>query len=236
MFAAIGDIHGYGMKFADLMLKLEQKVDFDATTFVFLGDYIDGGSDSKRVIEVLMQYQKQYPHWVFLMGNHEDMLLSTIGYSRSVCSSYIDNDLPLWYNQGGRETARSYFPNENTDFMSAAQFRNGFPKEHLEWMRNLPLHHETKDFVFVHAGLFPGKSAEETSNFSKLWIRDKFITSNYPWNKWIVFGHTYHRDPVVQINKIGIDTMHHGGGCLTAALLDVKDGSFFLEFVQSFRT
>ena len=53
---AIGDIHGR----ADLLFKLLDRIDEDATGFVgevhlvFLGDYIDRGLQSRQVIETLL--------------------------------------------------------------------------------------------------------------------------------------------------------------------------------------
>ena len=54
----IGDIHGY----ADLLRQLVDKICTELQeqdVIVFLGDYIDRGPDSKGVIDIILQLQKQ---------------------------------------------------------------------------------------------------------------------------------------------------------------------------------
>jgi hypothetical protein len=58
---AIGDIHGSLQKLRDLMTLCEQHADWRSATFVFLGDYIDRGPDSRGVIEALMDLQSRRP-------------------------------------------------------------------------------------------------------------------------------------------------------------------------------
>lgn len=220
MIVAIADIHGYYDKLTKLLDSLFGRYDPNETTYVFLGDYIDGGDKSKDVVEDLITMSYQYPHWQFLMGNHEDLLLNAVGYAPSLCSPYVTpDDFHLWYYQGGQETAQSY---GYKGLVYPELVKHVFPKEHLEWLRTRPLHYETDHFTFVHAGLLPEKTAEETNAYHKLWIRDRFIHSSFPWDKFIVFGHTYNSHPVIMSNKMGIDTMHHGGGLLTAVALNAE--------------
>jgi len=241
MIVAVGDIHAYSDKLHDLLATLHEKVDFEAedTKFVFLGDYVDGGPDASGVLSLLMNIQADRPDWVFLMGNHEDLLLSALGYpTRAPILMRGSGDYYLWYNQGGKETLESYMSteeNQMTDYEKAiAQPKDFLPDFHLAWLNSLPLSYESDKFIFVHAGLTPRKTVDETLDDHKLWIRGPFINSDYDWGKKVIFGHTYQpHGPLVMPNKIGIDTMHHGGGRLTAAILDDTLGEV-VEFVQSF--
>src|SRR5690606_2905461 len=92
---AISDIHGcYG----DLMtlynkLPINPKKD----QMVFLGDYIDRGPDSDKVIQQLIDWKKKYPHWQVLLGNHEDMMLDALRVGHPVYGDYYH-----WFEQGGK--------------------------------------------------------------------------------------------------------------------------------------
>lgn len=234
--AAIGDIHGKHDMLVDIMAKLFEKTDPENTTYIFLGDYVDGGKQTKQVIIQLMAYEQLLPHTVFLMGNHEDMLLNGIGAWRSICYPHIaERDFYFWYNQGGKATALSYMTHL-TDFQKqTANPRDVIDSKHVEWMMNLSAAYETEHFIFVHAGLKPNKSLHETSDPDKIWLRDEFINSPYDWGKKVIFGHTYQRGPLIMQNKIGIDTMQHSRGCITAVILDDKYPEAY-EFVHSFTT
>jgi len=74
----IGDIHGC----PDELVYLVQALPLESgDRLVFLGDYIDRGPDSSGVISFLLELQKDRGayEFVFLKGNHEDMLLSDLG-------------------------------------------------------------------------------------------------------------------------------------------------------------
>lgn len=237
MIVAIGDVHAYYDKMMDLMDKLLRRgIDFNETQFVWLGDYVDGGDDAKKVVEFLMDAKEQYPHWVMLQGNHEDLMIACTNWAPSVCADSIHNDYTgayyLWFMQGGEDTLKSYTREIDDPYQrSLAGALDVIPQEHFQFLRDLPLTYETDQYIFVHAGLNP---KGETTNADKLWIRDFFIGSDHDFGKRVIFGHTYQRHgPLVLPNKIGIDTMHHGGGALTAAILN-DDGS--VEFEQSYST
>jgi serine/threonine protein phosphatase 1 len=226
MYVAIGDIHAYDDKFLSLMGKLlVEGVDFETDTLVFLGDYVDGGHNARFVINLLRELEESYPHFVFLKGNHEDMMLDAV-----VHNSRRYRNFNQWYGQGGAETLKSY-QRDSTLFgldLALAGVRDIIGKEHLNWLEQLPLYHETDDYIFVHGGLKEGKQPSECDDITLLWARYEFLQSNYDWGKKVICGHTYHEEPLVKENIICIDTMYHGGGSLTALLLDDE-----IRFIQS---
>lgn len=241
MYIAIGDIHGEYDKLVDLMeQELRPNYPFEDHTYVFLGDFVDGGRDTRDVIETLIAWEKKYPHWVFLKGNHEDLMLNALGIP-TICETYIkQGDYYLWWCQGGRETHQSYLAtlrahNGITPYeASLIPPERAIPVTHINWLRNLKLYHETENHIFVHAGLKPGFTRLELMmNQDFLWIRDEFIDSDFDWGKMVVFGHTAFDDPIVMDNKIGIDTMRHGHGHITAVVLD-PDDKYYYKFIQSF--
>jgi serine/threonine protein phosphatase 1 len=204
-YLAIGDIHGCLNSLNQLLKKLEDYSDY---TFIFVGDYIDRGPDSSGVIERLIQFQQQQD-CIFLRGNHEQMLLD----------AYFDNKLDLWLTNGGDATLKSYEATYNTIH---------FPREHLDFYRETRMYFETDDYFFVHAGLSPKKTIEESLADEKhiqdfLWSRSHLNAFETPWEKTVVFGHTARPHPVRKPKMLGIDTgcvyNSIGYGKLTAVIL-----------------
>jgi serine/threonine protein phosphatase 1 len=230
---AIGDIHAHKYKLDNLMTKLEKIVPLEDATIITLGDAVDGGPNTKQIIDQLMEWEQQYPHWVFLYGNHEDMLLDAVCRGSRVYGSFYQ-----WYDQGGAETVQSYSRdsglglNERLRYTDLELARYVIPQSHLDWLKNRPYYYETENFFFVHAGVSPGKHPALTDPFDMIWLRDLFINSPYDWGKRIIYGHTYSPEPVVQPNKIGVDTMTHSKGTLTAVILDESRPEWYY-FVQS---
>src|SRR5260370_3169937 len=76
---AIGDIHGRLDLLEDLLVRIFEdahahKSD-QARSLVFMGDYIDRGSESRGVIERLLDDPMPGFSKVYLMGNHEEAML-----------------------------------------------------------------------------------------------------------------------------------------------------------------
>lgn len=213
---AIGDIHANDKAFSSLFGKLDERaITYKTHDFVFLGDFVDGGPDAANVIAKLILMQKIMGA-VVLKGNHEDMLVDALKYK----AKRYGGGGAMWLEQGGKATLHSFY-------------RMKAPSLAVDWMESLPVVHETTSFIFVHAGLVPPAHAGTIWSFDpRLWIRDEFIQSQHDFGKKVIFGHTYHPEPVVMPNKIGIDTMHHKGGKLTAAILD-DDHPDKVEFVQT---
>ena len=198
---AIGDIHGSFDQLQDLMQKIP--IDFATDTLIFIGDYIDRGPGSVEVVDYLLDLKKRVPEIIFLKGNHEDML-----------EKYLDGtDRFTYLLNGGQNTLDSY--------LSKTDRKDSFPipTDHLEFFKSLRLYYETEAYIFVHAGLRPKVPLASQDSEDLLWIRDKFIYSKYYFGKPVVFGHTPLEKPLVERNKIGIDTGAVYGNALTCVQL-----------------
>jgi serine/threonine protein phosphatase 1 len=196
---AIGDIHGCNRKLKQLLALVGPEPLAD--TLVFLGDYIDRGPDSRGVIDTLLDLKKTFPHQICLKGNHESMFLNY----------YLEGqDEELFFANSGAMTLSSYGL-----VLADARAGTGFPEDHLRFLASLPLFYETKEYLFVHAGLRPGIPLDGQSPEDLLWIRSEFIESDWDFGKTVVFGHTALSEPLLQANKIGIDTGLVYGGRLT---------------------
>lgn len=132
---AIGDIHGSinALKtiFQQNLIKKNDKV-------VFLGDYIDKGTNSKGVIEWLIEKSKVFD-FEFILGNHEIMMVT----AKSSPKTFIE-----WLGDyGGKNTLDSYCIYDNKNWM------NKIDKSHWHFIDSCLPYLEIGKFIFVHAGL-----------------------------------------------------------------------------------
>lgn len=233
----VSDLHGHHDQMMRLVERCHKKgLNISQDTVIFLGDVVDGGGQTKQVIEQLIKWQKHNKNIIVLFGNHEDLLLDALVYNGKTYGSF-----DLWYQQGGKKTYESYLPSGLTQYEKAiSQIKDHIPLKHLDWLNNLPLYYETDKYFFVHAGVLPNMSLKRHKEILKkrgseaedlkqqmVWIRDQFINSDYKWEKKIIFGHTAFPQPLIEDNKIGIDGMFHNKGQLVA--LELPDERFHFE-------
>jgi serine/threonine protein phosphatase 1 len=198
---AIGDIHGCADKLRRLIDQLA--IDPKQDQLVFVGDYIDRGPDSFEVVDYLLGLKSIFPNVVFLKGNHEQML-----------EDYLAGpDKLTFLINGGQATLDSYLRHRPSPQVPV------FPLRHQVFFRGLRLFYETENYLFVHAGLKPKVPLAQQHPGDLLWIRSQFIYSDVDFGKQVVFGHTPFPEPLVQANKIGIDTGAVYGHQLTCVKL-----------------
>jgi serine/threonine protein phosphatase 1 len=216
---AIGDIHGR----LDLLDSVLARIDTDMgadpapnAIRIFLGDYIDRGPDSKRVLDRLVNYCVTQPT-ICLLGNHEAFL-----------REFLMNPqvLPVWRRCGGLETLSSYglVPKAEADPQHqrelASEFDKILPSSHREFLSGLKQYFICGDFFFVHAGVRPGICLTKQSEDDLLWIREDFLLSEDYFGKVVVHGHTPVLEPDVRPNRINIDTGAYATGRLTCLVLE----------------
>lgn len=201
---AVGDLHGR----YDLLCRVLDEVIPQmpqGTRLVFLGDYIDRGPASAEVVERLIELRRQRPETLFLMGNHERMLLDAVAGWQVLM--YLAN--------GGEATLASYGLEEDE--------LDRLPAEHVAFFRSLELKYLSGDYVFVHAGLRPGVPLDEQDPHDLVWIREEFFLSGVDFGKTVVFGHTPFRRPLIKPGLIGIDTGAVYGNQLTCLKLPEEE-------------
>lgn len=94
----IGDIHGCHSELEELLNLIDEDANGEYK-IVFVGDYVDRGPDSKKVVEKVRRMQK-HGH-IALMGNHEDMIISgELMYAAETLRSYntlqMSKDILEW--------------------------------------------------------------------------------------------------------------------------------------------
>ncbi|MBB4371355.1 serine/threonine protein phosphatase 1 [Bradyrhizobium sp. cir1] len=204
MTFAIGDIHGCFDELLTLLAVCDLACPEEDARFIFVGDYIDRGPDSGRVVDFLIRRQAdQERRFICLRGNHEEMLVRAADRHRS------DRDLMNWWGNGGEQTLESYGVDDPGDL----------PAEHLAWFRQLPLMHKDRHRLFVHAGIRPGVPLSLQSPEDLLWIREPFLSSADDHGLLVVHGHTPVTSgrPDLRANRLNLDTGACFGGPLTAA-------------------
>ena len=211
---AISDIHGC----ADLLQQLFTVIDIDLATIgsrraihVFLGDYIDRGPESCRTIDLLIERSRRHES-VFLKGNHEAFLFDVLKHP---------TQLQDWKQFGGLQTLTSYGlrPSLNPDPAEQIELINqlamAIPAHQRRFFNSLRPRFVCGDFFFAHAGVRPGVPLADQQEQDLLWIREEFLSSDEPFGKYIVHGHTPVREPDIRSNRINIDTGAYATGNLT---------------------
>ncbi len=203
---AIGDIHGSYNKLHDLLNRLPYTPGRDR--LVFLGDYLDRGPDSAKVLDLLCWLKKRDKNLIALLGNHEYLLLEF----------YRSGDvalLPYLRGMGLDATVSSYGNGTNVNL----QKLSFLPQEHLNFLQGLLPYWENEEYIFVHAGLEPGVTPADSDMTTLCEVRDIFLTTDHDFGKKVIFGHTAFELPLVTPHKIGIDTGAMYNNLLTAIQL-----------------
>lgn len=202
---AIGDIHGCHRQLLALLDRLP--LDKAEDTLVFLGDYINRGPDSRKVLDTLLALERSCRHAVFLKGNHEQALLE-------YALSGEPEDLHLLRVMGVETTAGSYgAPLRRLLDLSC------LPPEHQQFLCALKLTFAWDGYLFTHADYDPSAPPDTEATLlasRRLAGENRLLAAAGPV---VVFGHLPYAMPLVKPDRIGIDTGAVYGNMLTAVQL-----------------
>lgn len=134
----VGDIHG-GLK---ALLQLMKRAEIQpGDQLIFLGDYVDGWSDSANVVSYLIEFAKQNS-CIFLRGNHDDLT------HRWLKSGEMNDQ---WLEHGGQSSIDAY-----------RQFSQEEKEKHIEFFDQMVNYYNDKENrLFVHAGFTNQKGPEQ---------------------------------------------------------------------------
>ena len=127
---SIGDIHG-GLKALKQLLHDKVKVTTE-DTIIFLGDYVDGWSDSANVVSYLIELAKDFD-CIFIRGNHDDL---THQYLKS--GAITDR----WVIHGGQSSIDGYAKLSSKEIQQHLLFFSAMQNYYIDDQNRL----------FVHAG------------------------------------------------------------------------------------
>ncbi|ETX13816.1 hypothetical protein OCH239_06385 [Roseivivax halodurans JCM 10272] len=224
---AVGDIHGQSDELERVLSLVEADRDSDAPV-VFLGDYVDRGPDSSRVLERLIAGQEEGRPWIALAGNHDISLtefLDPHGMSDDGASGW------LGANTGGAETLSSYGIDTSNRPVAEirADARETIPARHQAWLNALPRIHETAAHIFVHAGIRPSIPLDAQDGWELVTIREGFLDDDSDHGRLVVHGHTAAEGPYHAGNRVNLDGGAGLGAPLCAAVLTGRDVSLLTD-------
>jgi len=202
---AVSDIHGCASAFEAARHLIAR----DAATYagrklvVFLGDYVDRGPASRRVLEMLMRPISNELEEVALCGNHDDQLVRM-----------VRGNLPIenWLEFAGGATLASFgIDEEHTrkKFGLKELYRQVvemIPEAYIAKLEALPISLQVGDLLFVHAGIRPGVAMDSQTDRDLMWIREPFLQDGPKLPVFVIHGHTPSINVSVGNARLGIDT------------------------------
>ena len=200
---AVGDIHGCHKEFSDLLAELDLKKD---DRLVLLGDLINRGPDSGKVVELAREYAT-----ASLLGNHE---LRHLNFRRTDDPSHLKKD--------DYDTMKQ-LRGKDWDYLEGMKLTYedeelGVVFVHAGFLPDRPWQKQSARIVtriqVVDKDGEPRKRSEapEAPHWSELWAGPPFV----------VYGHTPREDTSRTKWTLGIDTACVLGGSLTAYVLPEK--------------
>lgn len=150
----IGDIHG-GLK---ALLQVLQKAEIEPKdTLVFLGDYVDGWSESPGVLDFLITFSEQQK-CIFIKGNHDELLLDWLE------NRHENINEKIWFKHGGKATVDAY-----------KTVSSETKQKHIAFLKSLQNYYlDTENRLFVHAG-FTNMNGISQEFFPKLMYWDRTL-------------------------------------------------------------
>jgi serine/threonine protein phosphatase 1 len=188
----IGDIHGCSKTLKKLLFETckVQKED----SIYFLGDYIDRGPNSKKVIDRILKMKKQGYNVYPVLGNHEVLLLDS--------ANFVQNHI-VWFRNGAKSTLKSFGIN----------YAHEFKSKYIDFFRSLPHYYLLDDYIIVHGGLNFSADNPLEDKESMVWIRDNFVDTNKIGGRKLVCGHTPTPIDLI-IKSLQSDKIMLDGGCV----------------------
>ncbi len=190
------------------------------TPAVILGDLIDRGPASDRVLDLAMTAPGNV---TCLMGNHERMLLDFLDAPEAA---------PRWLAHGGLATLASYGIDGGIDRGTvhdraalAAALRDAWKPGVEPWLRSRPLLWRSGTLVAAHAGLDRRRSVARQTEAALLW--GKGVAGARDDGLWVAHGHDVVETAGMAHGRIALDTGAWRTGRLTGARIGAGTVRFF---------
>ncbi len=224
----ISDIHGSAYTLLRLLNKVV--VSHPGARLILLGDLIDRGPHSRKVVEFAMQ--NKIPT---CRANHDDMALAFYGRKAKCAREYANG---VWLNNGGDKAVRNW-PTvdkralESWEVTQAKGLGGRLPDEVMTWFESLPAYiipdapQDDKGLKLLASHTGYGLAADQGNWFRALWGRHAHGGGDFPEDGYYrVYGHTSVKEAVVTETWANIDTgaayPERGGGTMTAFIWPTK--------------
>ncbi len=224
----IGDVHGcYNeLKLLEQQIVSKTKIGDQKHLIIMVGDYVDKGPGSSKVIDHLIAPPPDGFDRICLLGNHD-----------LVMSQFIDGNFRLqdWMAMGGQETLYSYgLDPEHLEQRYNKKDINRLIKEripdtHKRFLKQLPITLEIGNILVVHAGIKVGVSVDKQKEWDLLNIRDDFYRKSGELKYWVFHGHTPVSSVSIDHRRVNVDT----GAFMTGRLSAIKLSSSGTDYLST---
>lgn len=192
----IGDIHGCSKTLKKLLFET-LKVSQDDTLY-FLGDFLDRGPNSKKVLKQIIRLKEMGFDINSIIGNHELMLLDSLVDLKA---------LEEWLRAGGRSTLSSF----------DVEHPNQIKSKYIDFIKSLKNYIEIEDYIIVHGGLDFTLDDPLSDHTKMAWIRNQAVEKDKINGKRIIVGHTPTSLAKI-IKSLNQDRILLDGGCVYSNL------------------
>lgn len=166
----IGDIHG-GLRALHQIMERANVTQND--TLLFLGDYVDGWSQSPDVIDYLIKLN-EHQTCIFIRGNHDELLLDWLQNKNE------NIDETMWFKHGGEATVIAY-----------SKVPESTINKHIAFLKSLENYYlDDQNRLFIHAG-FTNMNGINYEYFPKLFYWDRTL-----WETALALDKTIEQDDV----------------------------------------
>lgn len=174
----VPDIHGQAELLERLIARLP--IDWAADDLVFLGDYVDRGPASRRVLEYVMALQARFPRVVALCGNHDVMMREALD---------DEGAFSVWLHMDAGPTYADFCPGARD--VRWSRFARAVPEPVRAFLAGLPYVYENLHGRYVHGGAQRGEDGQwVVDNVEAVaWSRDTAFFQTYT-GPTVVVGHT----------------------------------------------
>jgi diadenosine tetraphosphatase ApaH/serine/threonine PP2A family protein phosphatase len=200
----IGDIHGMSRPLRTILDAVRRR-DWNPR-FIFVGDYVNRGPDSRGVIDLLLSL----PDALFVRGNHDDIFDLVLRSDCYVCHDTGPDAVSAfkWFSNHGLMNTLQSYGLDYAEVESVArrptlnrvrQLLAVVPGSHREFIQHLRPFVEFDDMFVVHAMWdrdtpddFSGLEANARLRHRLLWgrYRGDEVSSPKHWRRTGYFGHT----------------------------------------------
>lgn len=174
----VGDIHG-GYK--ALLQILERANVSKEDTLIFLGDYMDGWSESPEVLDFLIQLKETH-QCIFIKGNHDELVVDWLE------ERFENINESMWFKHGGKATVDAY-----------ATINSEKREQHIAFLKELKNYYlDSENRLFIHAG-FTNLHGVEYEYFPKLFYWDRTL-----WEMALAIDENLDKQDVLYPNRLKI--------------------------------
>jgi len=226
--SVIGDVHGQLDMLVDIIEQLRRRPDFEERWLVFIGDFVDRGTDPCGVMDLIVDLMNSHQQCTAIAGNHELAMAASLGW---IPTPEFCNWDERWVNHYDSESTFESYGATHGDLTG---LNANVPEAHKHLIADLPWCVEHPQYLFVHAGLDPNIPFDtqlrilRQRDFSLTrppWLCSKTLVNSHPprdCRATVVSGHEYVPEVQFSRHRILLDTTGGRQGDMSCVLLPEK--------------